>query len=30
MLVDFEVFDLTDIFEILENKKVLNERVEEA
>ena len=30
MLVDFEVFDLTDIFEILENKKVLIERVEEA
>lgn len=30
MLVDFEVFELTDILEILESKNQLSERVEEA
>jgi hypothetical protein len=30
MLVDFEVFELTDILEILESKNQLGERVEEA
>jgi hypothetical protein len=30
MLVDFEVFELTDILEILESRSVLAERVEEA
>lgn len=30
MLVDFEVFELTDILEILESKNQLTERVEEA
>jgi len=30
MLVDFEVFELTDILEILESKTLLTERVEEA
>jgi hypothetical protein len=30
MLVDFEVFELTDILEILESKSLLTERVEEA
>ena len=30
MLVDFEVFELTDILEILESKPLLKERVEEA
>lgn len=30
MLVDFEVFELTDILEILESKPLLRERVEEA
>ncbi len=30
MLVDFEVFELTDILEILESKAQLQERVEEA
>ena len=30
MLVDFEVFELTDILEILESKAVLSERVQEA
>jgi len=30
MLVDFEVFELTDILEILESRSLLSERVEEA
>jgi hypothetical protein len=30
MLVDFEVFELTDILEILESRDQLGERVEEA
>jgi len=30
MLVDFEVFELTDILEILESRNLLSERVEEA
>lgn len=30
MLVDFDVFELTDILEILESKALLTERVEEA
>jgi hypothetical protein len=30
MLVDFEVFELSDILEILESKSQLAERVEEA